>query len=102
MIKLYKNIKGELHYGEAWKNDDNTATVHWGIGDNKKIGSGLLSNFRKIVQKEINKKIKDEYSEFSEDEQSFLEIEFKIEGFGSEKELEKGHRLEEKLDQLLG
>jgi len=32
----------------------------------------------------------------------FLEVEYKIEGFGSEKDLDKRHKLEERLNELLG
>jgi len=58
--------------------------------------------FRKIVQKEIDEKLKEGYVEIAEDKVSFLEIEFKIDGFGTEQDLDKRHRLEERMDELLG
>jgi predicted DNA-binding WGR domain protein len=106
MLKLYKAIDNQLNYWETWEQDAKTAVIHWGIvghrGQNKEIKSGLLSNFEKIVQKEINDKIKDGFAEFDEDDMAFLEVEYKIEGFGSEKDLEKRHKLEEHLNELLG
>jgi hypothetical protein len=88
MLKLYKLIDKQLHYWETWDKDDKTAIVHWGLvgqrGENKEVKGGLFSNFRKIVQKEIDVKLDDGYSEFNEDEASFLEIEYKIDGFGTE------------------
>ena len=106
MVKLYKNIDGQLHYWETWDNDGNTATIHWGIvgqkGQQKEIKSGLLTNFRKTVQKEIDQKLKEGYSEFGEDKVSYLEIEYKIDGFGTEADLDKRQRLEERMDETLG
>jgi predicted DNA-binding WGR domain protein len=106
MLKLYKLIDNQLHYWETWDKDEKTAIVHWGIvgqrGEDKEIKSGLFSNFRKTVQKEIDEKLKEGYAEFNEENHSFLEIEYKIEGFGTEQDLDKRHRLEEKMDEVLG
>jgi predicted DNA-binding WGR domain protein len=106
MLKLYKLIDNQLNYWETWDKDDKTAIVHWGIvgqrGQDKEVKGGLFSNFRKIVQKEIDEKQKEGYAEIDEDKVSFLEIEYKIDGFGTEQDLDKRHRLEERMDQVLG
>lgn len=106
MLKLYKLTDNQLHYWETWDKDEKTAIVYWGIvgerGENKEVKGGLFSNFRKIVQKEIDKKLNEGYAEFDEDKVSFLEIEYKIDGFGTEQDLDKRHRLEGKLDEILG
>ncbi|WP_211243849.1 hypothetical protein [Runella limosa] len=106
MHKLYKLIGNQLHYWETWDKDEKTAIVHWGIvgqrGQSKEIKSQLFSNFRKAVQKEIDKKLKEGYAEFDEEKIAYLEIEYKIDGFGTEQDLDKRHRLEESLNELLG
>lgn len=106
MLKLYKQKDNQLWYWETWDKDEKTAIVHWGIvgdqGENKEIKGGLFSNFRKNVQKEIDQKLKEGYTEFDEDKISFLEIEYSIEGFGTEQDLAKRHRLEQKMDGILG
>lgn len=106
MLKLYKLIDNQLHYWETWDKDETTAIIHWGIvgqsGQDKEVKSGLFSNFRKSVQKEINEKIKEGYTEFDEDNIAFLEVEYKIDGLGSEQDLDKRHRLQEHLNELLG
>ena len=106
MLKLYKLIDNQLNYWETWDKDTKTAIVHWGVvgqrGQDKEIKGGLFLNFRKIVQKEIDEKLKEGYTEFDEDKVSFLEIEFKIDGFGTEQDLDKRHRLEERMDEVLG
>lgn len=106
MLKLYKLIDNQLHYWETWDKDETTAIIHWGIvgqsGQDKEVKSGQFSNFRKSVQKEINEKIKEGYTEFDEDNIAFLEVEYKIDGLGSEQDLDKRHRLQEHLNELLG
>lgn len=106
MLKLYKLIDTKLHYWEAWDKDDKTAIIHWGIvgerGQDKEVKGGLFSNFRKTVQKEIDEKLNEGYTEFEDDKVSFLEIEYIIDGFGTEQDLDKRHRLEERMDNVLG
>jgi hypothetical protein len=106
MIKLYKLIDNKLNYWETWDNDDKSAIVHWGVvgqrGQDKKVKGGLFSNFRNVVQKEINERLKEGYAEFEEDSLVFLEVEYVIDGFGTEEDLDKRHRLEERLNELLG
>ena len=106
MLKLYKLTDNQLHYWETWDKDDKTAIVHWGIvghrGQDKEVKGGLFSNFRKTVQKEIDEKLIEGYAEFDEDKVSFLEVEYKIDGFGTEQDLDKRKRLEGKLDEILG
>jgi len=106
MLKLYKLKDNQLHYWETWDNDEKSATIHWGIvgqrGQDKEVKSGLFSNYRKTVQKEIDEKLNDGYAEFDEDKVSFLEVEYKIDGFGTEQDLDKRHRLEGQLNEILG
>lgn len=106
MIKLYKKIDNILHYWETWDNGNRTATIHWGAvgleGENKTIKWGIFSNFIKSVRDEIDQRINDGYSEYDDDDLVYLEIVYDIDGFGTEAELEKRHRLEEKMDEVLG
>lgn len=106
MLKLYKKIDNQLHYWETWQKDKKTTIVHWGIvgqrGQDKELKSGLFSNSHKALQKEINSKLKEGYSEFDEDDFIFLEIEYKIDDFGTDQDLDKRYRLEEKMDEILG
>ncbi len=106
MIKLYKKIDNKLHYWETWDKDTKTGVVHWGEvgtqGRDKEVKSGLMENYATKIRKEINQKINEGYSEFDEDKYAFLEIEYKIDGFGTEQDLEKRHRLEGKMNEVLG
>lgn len=93
MLKLYKLINNQLHYWETWDKDEKIAIVHWGIvgqiGNHKEVKSGFFSNFRKTLQREIDEKLKEGYAEFNKDNYSLLEIGYKIDGFGSEQDLDK-------------
>jgi len=106
MLKLYKLVNNELNYWETWDNDEKSAIIHWGIvgqrGQIKQVKSEFFSNFHKVVQKEIDEKFKEGYAEFDDDNVTFLEIVYKIDGFGTEKDLDKCHKLEQRLNELLG
>ena len=106
MLKLYKLIDNQLNYWETWDKDEKTAIVHWGIvgqrGQYKEVKNKLFSNFRKIIQKEIDNKLKEGYTEFNEEKIVLLEIEYAIDGLGTDEDLDKQHRLEEYLDEILG
>ena len=105
MLKLYKLINNQLHYWVTW-DDEKTATIHSGIvgelGEQNKLTGRLFSNFRKKAQKEIDAKLKEGYAEFDDDKMAFLEVEYIINGFGTDEDLDKRHRLENHLDVLLG
>ncbi|HCW07458.1 MAG TPA: hypothetical protein DGG95_08865 [Cytophagales bacterium] len=106
MVKLYKTLNNQLHYWETWETNEKSAIVHWGVagdrGQAKEISDGVFSNVKKIVQREIDEKLNEGFAELDEDKASFLEIEYKVDGFGTEEDLEKRHRLEDRMDELLG
>lgn len=106
MFKLYKVKDNQLYYWETWNKDEKTAIVHWGKvgerGEDKEVKGNFFSNFKKKVLKEIAEKVKEGYAEFDKDKISFLEIEYIIDGFGTEQDLEKRHKLEAKMDEVLG
>ena len=105
MMRLYKLIGNDLNYWETNDKGKRTAVIHWGIigqpGQNKEIKSGIFSSLKKMVQKEIDAKLKEGYTEFEDDDYAFLEIEYMIDGFGIEKDIDKRHRLEDKIAEVL-
>ncbi|MBF4463641.1 WGR domain-containing protein [Flavobacterium sp. LC2016-12] len=106
MFKLYKVKDNQLYYWETWNKDEKTAIVHWGKvgerGEDKEVTGNFFSNFKKKVLKEIAEKVKEGYAEFDKGRISYLEIEYIIDGFGTEHDLEKRHKLEAKMDEILG
>ncbi len=107
VLKLYKQIDGNLLYWETWNIDNKKGIVHWGvvgdIGQHKEIvATGIFSNFQKFIQKEIDEKKKEGYAEIGVDKQIFLDVEYKIDGFGSEQDLNKRIAIENYLKEVLG
>jgi hypothetical protein len=106
MLKLYANINDKIHYWETWDKDDNSATIHWGElgerGQNKDVKGGLFKNFRKVVQEEIDQKIKEGYGQVDEEDLVTLEVVYKIKDMGTESDLTKRHNLESRLNETLG
>ena len=106
MLKLYRFTDGIIDYWETWEQDENTAIVHWGIvgdkGQSDEVRSSLFSPFHKKIQKLITEKIEEGYGEIDEDELVTLLIEYEIDGFGTTEDLDKRHRLEERMNETLG
>ncbi|HTI61164.1 hypothetical protein [Mucilaginibacter sp.] len=106
MLKLYKNIDGILHYWETWDKNKKTGIVHWGIagqtGESKEVSSTLLQSFTKKIQKEVSAKINERYTEIDIDDHFTLLIEFEVDGMGSNMDLDKRARLQDKMDSVLG
>lgn len=91
-------------YWETWDNDDGTHTVHWGElgtkGNSKEVKGSLFKKAEKIIQKEI-----DEISAMGFtpiDNEFTLLIEYTIGGMGSKDDIDKRHRLEERMNETLG
>jgi hypothetical protein len=104
MLKLYKDIDGKLRYWETWDKDQQTGIVHRGaVGDKgeiEEIKSSLLSNFRKKIQKLVDEKIAEGYEEM-EDMYTLL-IQYTVDDMGTPQDLEKRHRLENRMNDVLG
>jgi hypothetical protein len=106
MLKLYKRSDNEILYWETWDKDEKTGVVHWGVvgqrGEDKEIKSGLFTNFRKEIQKEVTKQIENGFDEIEDDDLFTLLIEFKVDGMGTPEDVEKRTRLQKEMDEVLG
>jgi len=104
MLKLYKDIDGTMNYWETWDKDEKTGIIHWGAvgekGQNQEIKSSLLTNFRKKIQSLIDEKIAEGYNE-NEDMYTLL-IEYTVDDIGTAEDVDKRHRLEDKINEVLG
>ncbi|HQU90865.1 MAG TPA: hypothetical protein PLK77_01135 [Pyrinomonadaceae bacterium] len=106
MLKLYKYTDDQLHYWETWEQDEKAAIIHWGVvgekGQKETIRSGILSPFHNKVQKLVDQKIEDGYRPIDDDELFTLLIEYAIEGMGTPEDLDKRHKLEDRMNETLG
>ena len=66
-MTLYKRVDNDIHFWQTWDIDDKKGATNKGIvgqrGEYKEIKSGLFSNFRKEIQKEVDKYCQDGYQE---------------------------------------
>ena len=103
MLKLYRFSAQKKEYWETWENEDHHV-AHWGElgtnGQTKGIRDSLLKKSHKKVQEEIDNLIENGYSE-AEEEFTVL-IEYNIEGMGTASDVEKRHRLENRMNETLG
>ena len=101
MLKLYRFSESKKEYWETWDNGDGTHTVHWGElgtnGQSREVGS---ENPEKLIQEEIDSLIDQGFGQI--DEEFTLIIEFAVEGMGNKKDVEKRHRLEDRMNETLG
>lgn len=106
MLKLYRFSESETEYWETWEDTDSSHTVHWGElgtrGQSKTIQSTPSHPATTIIQEEIDAHIETGFSEVDPDEHAVLMIEYAVDGFGSPSDLEKRHKLEERMNETLG
>jgi hypothetical protein len=106
MLKLYRFTNGKKEYWETWDNDNGTHEIHWGElgarGESKSIKSSLFKKSEAIIQKEIDSLISQGYQPVEDDDHSTLLIEYTVDGMGTEQDVEKRHRLEERMNETLG
>jgi hypothetical protein len=105
-MKLYKRVDNEIHYWETWDISKNKAAIHNGIvgqrGNYREVTSGLFTSFRKEVQNEITENCKDGYQEVDNEDRYTLLIEFSVNEMGSQEDIDKRTRLQERMDEVLG
>jgi len=104
VLKLYKFTDTKKEYWETWDNDDGSHTVHWGelgtTGQSKEVKGSLLKKPEKIIQKEVDEMVSSGFRPI--DDEYALLIEYAVEGMGSKEDVEKRHRLQEKMNETLG
>lgn len=104
MLKLYKFTDLKKEYWETWDNGDGSHTVHWGelgtTGQSKEVKGSLLKKPEKIIQKEVDELVSNGFRPI-QDEFTLL-IEYAIEGMGSKEDVEKRHRLQDRMNETLG
>ncbi len=104
MLKLYRFTDTKKEYWETWDNDDGSHTVHWGelgtTGQSKEVKGSLLKKPEKIIQKEVDEMVSSGFKPI--DDEYTLLIEYAVESMGAKEDVEKRHRLEERMSETLG
>jgi len=106
LLKLYRLSAETREYWETWENEDGSHTVHWGAlgtrGESKNVNGSLLKSAEKKIQAEVDLLLAEGYRPIDDDDHSILLIEYAVQGMGSAEDLEKRHRLEERMNETLG
>lgn len=104
MLKLYSFSGPKPLYWETWDNDDGSHTVHWGElgtpGETKTVKKSLFKLPEDKIQKEIDGLIAQGFHEPA-DEYTLL-IEYAVDGMGNKEDVEKRHRLQDRMNETLG
>lgn len=106
MLKLHRSISGQRDYWETWDDGSGTQTVHWGLlgtrGETKTLKSTFFRKAETILQKEIDRLLADGFRPVEPDDYVTLMVEYAIDGMGTVTDLEKRHRLEDRMNGTLG
>lgn len=106
MLKLYRFQNQKKEYWETWENGDGSHTIHWGElgtrGASKLVKSGFFVKVEKALKKEIEAAHKQGFRPIDIDEHRTLLIEYTVDALGDAKDIEKRHRLEDRMNETLG
>lgn len=105
-VKLYKPKGTIFQYWETWKTGDYQAIIHWGKlgkrGTDIEMTAPSLKKFRTEINRRINKKIKEGYREIPIEKQYTVAITFKLDNWGSSKDLNRREKLRSIITEELG
>ncbi len=106
MLKLYKLTDAKKEYWETWENENGSHSIHWGVlgekGESKVVKTSLFKKVESIIQKEIDELLGQGFHPVDEDEHIKLMIEYTVNGMGTDVDIEKRQRLENRMNETLG
>ncbi|MEO8021767.1 hypothetical protein [Polaromonas sp.] len=106
MLKLYRFSASKKEYWETWEDSSDAHTVHWGElgtrGTSRTVTSTRTMPATSVIQREIDDRVSEGFAPFEPEEHTTLMIEYTIEGMGSKADVEKRHRLEDRMNETLG
>lgn len=106
MLKLYKLTGDTKMYWESWEEEGGGHIVHWGRlgtkGDTRQIKRPMFGSIEDKLRREIEQAMADGYAEIPDDDHAVLLIEYPVDGMGTASDLEKRHRLEDRMNETLG
>ncbi|MFK7808415.1 MAG: hypothetical protein AB8F74_11490 [Saprospiraceae bacterium] len=102
MLKLYKEIEGELHYWETWETAKGKGMIHKGIVGDRGKDKEVKADYRKVIDQEIERLVKEDYDEIPLEAQDTLVVEYQLDVKENQLEEDRWKRLEELVDHALG
>ena len=105
-MKLYRFADERKEYWETWDDGKGIHTVHWGQlgsrGETKTVKSTLLRKAESTIQKDVDRLMDDGFRPVEPEAHATLMVEYAIHGMGTPADLDKRHRLEERINETLG
>jgi hypothetical protein len=105
VIKLYKCDGQGIRYWEAW-DSTGKVVVHWGnlgdTGETREIRLKKGQSSAEIIANESTKPRTEGFQELPLDEHATVIVQYKTKGWGSSKDLDKRHKVEDILNECLG
>lgn len=106
MLKLYRMSDSQKEYWETWEETKESSLVHWGIlgtrGATKTVRSDFQRQASSVIQAEIDQLLAEGFAPIGPEDHAILMIEYAIEAMGSEADVDKRHRLEQRMNETLG
>jgi hypothetical protein len=106
MLKLYRLSESKKECWEAWENPPGSLVVHWGVlgtrGNSKQLKLESDSARNNLFQTELEARLDEGYAPVDVDDHAILLIEYVIGDMGIRLDLEKRHRLEDRMNETLG
>ena len=104
--KLYRLSDADKEYWETWEEAPGTSLVHWGLlgdrGQSRKVRSEPSKPATAVIQAEIDELIAAGFRPIDPEDHAVLMIEYAIEGMGTQADVAKRHRLEQRMNETLG
>lgn len=106
MLKLYRFAPEKKEYWETWDNGKGAHTVHWGVlgtrGESKTINSTASKKAEMEIQQEIDGLVAAGFRPVEPEAHFTLLIEYAVDGMGNREDIDKRHRLEDRMNETLG
>jgi len=106
MLKLYRLSGSKKEYWETWEDQKDVHTVHWGElgtrGQSKTVKAAREKPATEIIQEEIDVLVSQGFAPLDLEEHATLMIEYAVDGIGAAGDVEKRHRLQDRMNETLG
>ncbi len=104
MLKLYRFSELKKEYWETWEDGDGNHTIHWGDlgtrGQLRTIRGANPKAARASIQNEVDSLLNEGFA--PKQDHVTLMIEYEVDGMGTMEDVEKRHRLKDRMNETLG